>query len=375
MKIKIKGSDLSTVASTVLKGITKDSSKTYLIVNDDSSLTLLSQSDVSYFKGVIPTLEVQVNENEEKCLKIDGGHLKTILSVMSKDEPSVVFDKTENENIFMIRTTNGNFKLPIMDTNDYVPFTETIETIGTVSPNDFLLGMQNVAKIVSIDPMTQAHPVSCLHILTSVDTLTFFGADNTALIEKNIPIADTNEEDPNLAILIKPAQATLLSTNNISGDSMSLYSTDTMFGYIDGIGVLCLVSKTNMNPLNHKMLINRVSEDVQVMLESDTLKQAIDALARLCPEHSILKFNFDDDGVIISNNNEDTLSILVEDGEKAELGLLKPSLSVLSNVMSNKVKMCWGKEQIDIVLIKNLDDENNVDDSITMVIVNANYKK
>ena len=62
--------------------------------------------------------------------------------------------------------------------------------------------------------------------------------------------ANIEDVENDFTVLIKSPQAALLHSNHFNADDIvSLYGSETTFGYIDPLGTLCLVNKPNNEPI------------------------------------------------------------------------------------------------------------------------------
>lgn len=299
--------------------------------------------------------------------EVDSFQLRTILSVIPKDESIITFELSENCRQFEISTLHYKLKLPIYDTFQNTTKEEEITILGTVSANEFLSTISDLIKIVPNDNIVQKSPGSCLHIFGKKDKLVFMATNGIALVEKTINLEDSEND---FTILVKPNLANLLLSSKFEVDDiLSIYVTNTQIGIIDKFNTLCLVAKaaSNFEPLQYESFKQLFSPDYTLNIQSNQFKNTVDNIAKLCMISNEEVLNISPNKIVVENMNLDKIEMQAEgEVKESQLKINKPSFSLLSNLFTNKINMVWGKN--DFIMFENLDNDNNVDENIFMIM-------
>lgn len=370
MKIKLNSKQFMNVATVVAKSISnkdQQSQTSFKLIND--KLLIAHYSGTSLFKGSVDIVEL-TDKTSEDFWVVSGNQFKLILAVVAKDADFIELEIKEGGTQFTVYTGNSKLKLPINEiTATYKE--EQLESLGEVEANSFLANVLSLTKLIIVDDLLQNHPASCLHIMGYENTLVLMSTSNIALAEKTLPFDRCIDKD--FSILIKPAQANLLQSTTFDGDDIiTLYQTKNMFGYIDKNGVLCLVSKMNLSPLNYLGFKQVVSTKDNVTVISSQFKGAVDAVSKLCNNNSDIIINITDNKMDIENASNDIIEIDFEgSANKIRMTFNRQSLISLTNIFPEKVRFGWtpGNEAANkCVQVQCLDPEGNVDDSLFIII-------
>lgn len=376
MKITLHGPSFLNIAKTVTRGLgVKDqqSQTLFQIIDLDTEqpkLLMKCRSQTTFFKGVVNISNIESTADETKEWGVDGNQLKTILSVLSTADSSIEFNMSDTNRLFVVSNVGNTFKLPVYDAPQFSN-EEEITILAEVDATEFSENTANLSKLTLSNNAIQEHPLSCLHYFFSEDTLTFVASNVLAFTEfKQV----AHKVSANKAILLKPLQANLLLSNFTANTVLTLVESKTMFGYIDDLENLCLVSKADIKPLNYQQIIQRVSEDSTIEIKRDNFKYAIDSLSKLCVSSDILTFKVNSNGILsIYNDNKDVINISFDgDVQETEMTILKPALNILLGILTNTIRLSWGNETSKrIVKITLLDDNGNtLDDKFICAITN-----
>ena len=302
--------------------------------------------------------------------EVDSFQLRTILSVIPKDESVITFELSDDCRQFEIHTLHCDLKLPIYDRFQDTTKEEEITILGTVSANDFLSTINDLNKIVPSENILQNTPASCLHIFGKQDKLVFMATNSVVLVEKTINLEDSEND---FTILLKPHLANLLLSSKFEADDIvSIYATKTQFGIIDKYNTLCLVAKaaSNFIPLQYEKFKAITSTEQIINVQSGQFKNAVDNVAKLCTISNEEIFNVFSNKIVVENKNKDKIEIpMTGDIDDIQFKILKPSLSLLFHLFSEKFNITWKKENKDnILMFQNLDSDNNVEEDIFMII-------
>ena len=279
----------------------------------------------------------------------------------------VSFNIDSGDTQFTISSGTSNLKLPIIEALSRIP-EEQIEALGEVSATVFLDTLQKLSKIASTSPQTQGSSLSCVFIAGQEDELVLMGTDAVCLAEKKIVF---DLVDQPFYTLIKSPQAVLLNSNTFSVDDIvTLYQTPNMFGYIDKLGVLCLVSKTDETPLEYEPFKAIASSEQFVEVSSEQLKFAVDSVCKLSNDNSDIIIKLDDSRMTVENIKNDIIEVPNESVISDDRLLLnRHSTMLLTSLLSDKIRLCWNPNaERKIILIQLLNDKKEVDESSFIVI-------
>ena len=415
MKFSMYLNNFLEVANVISKSIGKDNSNSFESVDGkkvsehtifkvhQNKLIIQHRTSQSFFKGSVDFKDIDItkeelqarelqtkinelekntnrNEEEEKELdklklnmlklfnfEVDSFQLRTILSIIPKDESIITFELSDNCRQFEIYTLHYKLKLPVYDTFQDTTKEEEITILGTVSANEFLSTISDLIKIVPNDNIVQKSPGSCLHIFGKKDKLVFMATNGIALVEKTINLEDSEND---FTILVKPNLANLLLSSKFEVDDiLSIYVTNTQIGIIDKFNTLCLVAKagTNFEPLQYENFKQLFSREYTMTIQSNQFKNAVDNIAKLCMISNEEALNISPNKIVVENMNLDRIEMQAEgEVKETQLKINKPSFSLLSNLFTDKINMVWGKN--DFIMFENLDNDNNVDENIFMIM-------
>ena len=415
MKFSMYLNNFLEVANVISKSIGKDNSNSFESVDGkkivehtifkihQNKLIIQHRTSQSFFKGSVDFKDIDItkeesqakelqikidelekntnrNEEEEKELdklklnmlklfnfEVDSFQLRTILSIIPKDESIITFELSDNCRQFEIYTLHYKLKLPVYDTFQDTTKEEEITILGTVSANEFLSTISDLNKIVPNDNIVQKSPGSCLHIFGKKDKLVFMATNGIALVEKTINLEDSEND---FTILVKPNLANLLLSSKFEVDDiLSIYVTNTQIGIIDKFNTLCLVAKagTNFEPLQYENFKQLFSREYTMTIQSNQFKNAVDNIAKLCMISNEEALNISPNKIVVENMNLDRIEMQAEgEVKETQLKINKPSFSLLSNLFTDKINMVWGKN--DFIMFENLDNDNNVDENIFMIM-------
>lgn len=370
MKITLSCKEFLGVANIVAKSIqSKDvGEQTTSIKVANGKMILTHYSGTSLFKGTVNIVAVEgLEEGESKEWIVSGVQLKVILSVLQDSNDFVSFNIDSGDTQFTISSGTSNLKLPIIEALSRIP-EEQIEALGEVSATVFLDTLQKLSKIASASPQTQGSSLSCVYIAGQEDELVLMGTDAVCLAEKKIVF---DLVDNPFYTLIKSPQAVLLNSNTFSADDIvTLYQTPNMFGYIDRLGVLCLVSKTDETPLEYEPFKTIASSEQFVEVSSEQLKFAVDSVCKLSNDNSDIIIKLDNSKMTVENIKNDIIEVPNESVISDDRLLLnRHSTMLLTSLLSDKIRLCWNPNaERKIILIQLLNDKKEVDESSFIVI-------
>lgn len=337
----------ASVASTVLKGVggKADSVQTGIKIEDDKLIIQSSSQGGYFFKGEVPITSSDLGNSKELSWAIDGGQLKTILGVVPKVASDISFDLSDSGSIFNIKTASNKFRLPIVESSIFELEVDS-KAIGNVSGHEFIDRLIHFSKLPSTSPVHQETAISCIALRSEDGELVWMGSDNAIIAEDRHPIDNAE----NFNILIKPAQANLLISNDArSIETLTLHETNNMFGFIDNLGTLCLVSKSNMEPIQYAAFLNLPTEGENFKFNSSDLKHAIDSAHKLYPNHEELKLVIKNKELTVENESLDQIKVFpeeitIDESKHRIITFKKKALSLALSMVGSKGVLSWDEK-------------------------------
>lgn len=340
MKIILDNNIFLPVATTVLKGVASKNIATQTAMKiEDGELVFQSAGQTHFFKGKVPILNSQDLPDTAEWT-IDGAQLKTILGVLPRVSTEIVFSIEDGKTTFDIQSLSSSFKLPLLESPTFDREEERFE-IGTVSGREFVSKLSHLIKFPSGESNFQEHALSCILLKGANNNITWMGTNNAIIIEDKQSLSDSSKE---FSILLKPSQANLLiSAETKDLDTLTLYESKNMFGFVDGLGTLCLVSKANLEPLEYSAFLNISTEGQEFKFNTAELKQATDALSRLAPNSEELKLEFNNGELTVTNESHDKIKVSISDSKvkNVVVTVQKVALSLAYTILGEEGIFSW----------------------------------
>lgn len=332
MKFQLKGTELNKVLSTVIKGFNNKEDNSYVAFKLDeeaSVLTVTARSRATFFEGKLKVHSVELAEDEPSVYHLDGVKLKQLVSILPSAPVDVAFEISDKTRSFTIKTMVSKYKLPVLSETPLAP-APLVEELATVDANEFMSVAKDLIKIVSTDPSTQEHQISCMHFNIKDKKVKMSATDSYALGSVTIDAASLNVEDDK-DVLIRHTEVNTLLENFAQGETLTIVGSDDMFGYINEDGTLSLVGIINMTPLDTRQIEAITKDDNTVLVDKDELKSAIETVAKLSPadETMDLELSEDRDHVRISNRYGDYIDVIPTASKLESPGVASFATSVL----------------------------------------------
>ena len=224
MKFNVKGTELNSVLSTVIKGFNNKEDNSYVAFKlnvEDEKLEITARSRAAYFEGSVNATGVEFNEDEPLIYHLDGVKLKQLVSILPSAPVDVNFEITDETRSFTIKTAVSKYKLPVLSDTPLAPTPETKE-LTVVDANEFMKVAKDLIKIVSTDPSTQEHQVSCMHFNISDESMKMSATDAYALGSVKIKASKVGEEDLDKDVLIRHTEVNTLIKSFDSGETVTV---------------------------------------------------------------------------------------------------------------------------------------------------------
>lgn len=333
MKFNVKGTELNSVLSTVIKGFNNKEDNSYVAFKlnvEDEKLEITARSRAAYFEGSVNATGVEFNEDEPLIYHLDGVKLKQLVSILPSAPVDVNFEITDETRSFTIKTAVSKYKLPVLSDTPLAPTPETKE-LTVVDANEFMKVAKDLIKIVSTDPSTQEHQVSCMHFNISDESMKMSATDAYALGSVKIKASKVGEEDLDKDVLIRHTEVNTLIKSFDSGETVTVVASDDMFGYIDEEGTLALVGVINMTPLDTSQIEAFTKDDNKVTVDKQELTSAIETVSKLSPNDETVDITLFGDGqdIRVSNRYGDNIDVKPSKSEITSPGVASFVTSIL----------------------------------------------
>lgn len=332
MKFQVKGTEFSNILGTVIKGFSSKEDNSYVAFKlDDKNdeLIITSRSRATFFEGKIKVHSVEIEEDEPRVYHLDGVKLKQLGSILPTAPINIEFSINDKTRSFTIKTTASKYKLPVLSETPLAPAPEVTE-YSTVDANDFMNVAKVLIKILSTDPSTQEHQISCMHFNLSEDKLKMLATDAYALGSVKIDSSKIDLEEEKDILIRHTELATLLGTFS-PGETLTIVGSDDMFGYVDENGTLSLVGVINMSPLDISQVEGVAKDDNKVVVDKNELKSAIETVNKLSPNDERVDIELDEQNnqVRVSNRYGDYIDVDISESEFSSPGTATFATSVL----------------------------------------------
>lgn len=334
MKFQLKGTELNNVLSTVIKGFNAKEDNSYVafkLDEEEGMLTVTARSRATFFEGKLKASAIELAEDEPTVYHLDGVKLKQLVSILPTAPVNVMFEINDKTRSFTIKTMVSKYKLPVLSETPLAPAPE-VEELATVDANDFMKVAKDLIKIVSTDPSTQEHQISCMHFNIAEKKVKASATDSYALGSVTIDSSPiTLEEGQTKDVLIRHTEVNTLLENFAPGETLTIVVSDDMFGYINEDGTLSLVGVINMTPLDTRQIEAITKDDNTVVVDKNELKTAIETVAKLSPHDETvdIELSAERDEVRISNRYGDYIDVNPTESKLDSPGTASFATSVL----------------------------------------------
>lgn len=337
MKFQVKGIELNNILSSVIKGFNNKEDNSYVafkLDEENEKLIVTARSRATFFQGKLSAEAIEITEDEPLVYHLDGMKLKQLVSILPKAPVNVEFSISDKTRSFTIKTTASKYKLPVLSETPLAPAPEVTE-YATIDANEFSNVAKDLIKILSTDPSTQEHQVSCMHIAVQDEEVKMLATDAYALGSVSIDSSKINLEE-NKDVLIRHTEVATLLGSFAPGETLTLVGSDETFGYIDENGTLALVGVINMTPLDVSQVQSITKDDNTVVVDKGELKAAIETVNKLSPNDETVDIELNEDGnqVRVSNRYGDYIDVVPTESKLDTPGKATFSTSVLLKTMT-----------------------------------------
>lgn len=332
MKFQVKGTELNSILSTVIKGFNSKEDNSYVAFKldvEEEKLIITSRSRATFFEGSLKAHSIEIDSDEPVVYHLDGVKLKQLVSILPTAPVNVAFEINDKTRSFTIKTMVSKYKLPVLSETPLAPSPKVTE-YSTVDANDFMKVIKDLIKIVSTDPSTQEHQISCMHFNLKEDQMKLSATDSYALGSVVIASSKNDLEDTK-DVLIRHTEVSTLLEAFATGETLTMVGSDEMFGYIDENGTLSLVGVINMTPLDTSQIESITKDDNTVVVDKNELKAAIETVAKLSPNDETVDLELDasTNKVRVSNRYGDDIDVDTTTSKLDSPGIASFATSVL----------------------------------------------
>lgn len=371
MKFNVNGTELNSILSTVIKGFNPKEDNSYVAFKLDEAageLTITSRSRATYFKGSLKAQAVEIDAGEPSIYLLDGNKLKQLVSILPSAPVPVSFEINDNTRSFTIKTAASKYKLPVLSETPLASTPEIVE-YTTVDAVELMNVLKNLVKIVSTDPSTQEHQISCMHFNLDNDVVTLSATDSYAFGSVKID-SDAVDLSGVKDVLIRHTEVATLIESFAAGETLTLVGSDDTFGYVDENGTISLVGVINMIPLDTSQIEAITEQENVVKVDKGELREAVETVAKLSPSNETVDLDLSavDGGVRVSNKYGDYIDVAVEESVLNSPGVASFSTSILLKAItpanSGPLKLEFGNLAIEApgaVRIVSLHADDSVD--------------
>ena len=377
MKFQVKGTEFNKILSTVIKGFNNKEDNSYVafkLDEDKSELTVTSRSRATFFQGKLKASAIEINEDEPRIYHLDGIKLKQLVSILPNAPVNIEFSINEKTRSFTIKTSASKYKLPVLSETPLAPAPKVVE-YATVDANDFMNIARDLIKILSTDPSTQEHQISCMHFQLKEDKLKALATDAYALGSIIIDSSKVDLENTKDVLIRHTEVSTLLGTF-AQGETLTIVGSDEMFGYIDEDGTFSLVGVINMTPLDISQLESITKKDNVVTVDKGELKTAIETVNKLSPNDETVDLDLKEDGteIRVANRDGDYIDVVVTDAKLESPGKATFATSVLLKSITpannGSIRLEFGdlsKDSPGVVKVISLQADGSEDESTSLL--------
>jgi len=304
MKFRVKGTEFNNILSTVIKGFNNKEDNSYVafkLNEEDNELTVTARSRAAFFQGKLNVSAVEVSEDEPRVYHLDGVKLKQLVSILPTAPVDIEFSINDKTRSFTIKTSASKYKLPVLSETPLAPAPE-VDEYSTVDANDFMDVAKVLIRILSSDPSTQEHQISCMHFQLTENNLKMLATDAYALGSITVNSSQVNLEGKKDVLVRHTEVATLLGTFS-AGETLTIVGSDDMFGYIDENGTLSLVGVINLTPLDVSQVESIAKDDNKVVVDKTEFKNAVETVNKLSPNDETVDIELDNDRGLVRVSN------------------------------------------------------------------------
>lgn len=382
MEFKVQSSELVSMLKVIIKGFDPrdDASFIYFKI-EDNKLVAISDSQSAYFSGSIPITGYKYEDGDDNIFYVEGETLRRLSGIFPDAPVAITFSVNQKSRLFVIKYTGHSFRLPIISDNTEMPVPVTTK-IGMIQAPDFFAVLNSLVKIVDTDPASQEFASSCLHLKFAGNKVSAMGTDRYAIAEITKEFTAEDENADEQTIMIRQPQAALLSKTVSPAEVLTLVQTNSSFGYIDGQGILSLVSETSMAPLAYSQMKEIASDDCSITVDYTDFKTTIDTIGKLLSATNTIILKIDEDGNAkvesISGDVMDLATISVKGIDSPQQYMFARNVlsEALIPVDTHSIRIQWAEPQEDqqggIFQIVPVDDDDEDEENIFIgVIPNA----
>lgn len=394
MNITIETSAFTEAVSWVTKNYDAKNDGSYVgfVMDSDGKGHFSHLSETAYRKVPITASSVEFDDGEQLEVALDGKYLQRLSSTLGKAlgniEISFVGDEVKS---LEITSTFGEFTVPVY-TKKPVP-TPEVTNIGEVSENDFLDGMQRVAKLTESDGNSSLPAITAIDLRLRPEDgkLTIMGTDRFALGEIEFDynpspdkaaeeVLTVNEKGVSRSFLIPAAVAATVAPEKGSSDLVALVydNENEKVGYAFSDGRIALFSMIFGDTLEYSSLLQGALDGVEhsVVVDLGAFKKAVGAVSSLAWDETHIWLDIDSAKKVLTaqdnyKKNSVPTTIDAASGEESlRIQFHRATLGkALNAVASSQINISWGGEERMLkFVLQPVIAEGAIDESTAIVV-------
>lgn len=310
MEFKVQSDKLVEMLKVVIKGYDpKEDASTVIFNIVDNKLVAIGDNPASYFKGQVEITGLVEEEGDGNVFYVAGDVLRNLTSVLPADAPvAISFSLSQTSRVWQIKYAGNKFSLPILTDSSVVSSPETTK-IGMIQAQDFFPTINSLIKLIDTNSAMQDVGTSALHLAFKGEQMVTMATDRVAIAEIKKEFSPATP-DMDITLMIKQAQASLLTKAVNPAEVLQLVRSDSSFGYIDANGTLTLVRLSDVAPINYQQLIDKASSESSITVNRNEFKQTLNTIG---------KFLFAVDNLILTTNPDGTATLSSDNGNVMDI--------------------------------------------------------
>lgn len=355
MKFIVGCNDFKNLIGTTSRGLAKQPNAQIVMQitgnEQEPKIKITCQTGSSFFQGDIPIHSI--DNFEEKVWGLEYDKIKSIISVLPDTPTNLVFSTSDRDGQTLSLDYLGNHINIKFYENVQVPqLTGEIKTLGRVDSLLFMKSMGNMLKVVENNQVSIDLATGCLHFSLEDNIIKTMATNRYAIAEMKIDFEQEEETNFEQMKMLKLEQGSLLIKQPEANEVLELIMIGNMFGYIDGEGIINVVTLADIRPLDYQPILSLASDENFAMVETGSLKTNLINMGKLNQLEDEVILEASKENIFIKNR-QDTLEINKVDNteeliannlsEVHELKFHRPTtMDIFGLLSTNLVRLEWG---------------------------------
>lgn len=391
MKITTTTEEFSQAIRWVTKTLDTKNQRDAVILEIDTEGAVVFKyaNDESFIEFPLADASIDSAPSEKTQLPLSGAYLSKLGSVLSKAKDTATLKTSDNE--LLITTTRGSkFYVPIMDLN-HIRSPKT-HFIARTNHSRYFTMLQKIRTMCDSGGEGAMLAIGAVDISFHIDenkenvSCSMFATDRFAMSKIDVEcdfdstLFDESEGEDGTHYIIPHSMAGLVPPSKDKDEEVDIvFDDEGKYGYVFENGGSLLYATKNAKPINSTPLLKKTQRaNVEVIADSAELQQAINSVSALSYESSEVTLAFSEGSIMVSDdNNSSSISVECESSSRSEESPDDCELffthSIISEafqpVMTKKVSLAWNNETEELVVIRPVLDNNELDNTVTCVAV------